>query len=54
LKQIMELLGQNVPMLEKLQKHIDALKTQKIPAVNVEEPVVETLLETHVEIPTGD
>jgi hypothetical protein len=44
LKQIMELLGQNAPMglLEKLQKHIDALKTQKIPAVDVEEPVVET------------
>jgi hypothetical protein len=56
LKQIMELLGQNAPMglLEKLQKHIDALKTHKIPAVDVEEPVVETSLETHVKIPTGD
>jgi hypothetical protein len=44
----MELLGQNAPMLEKLQKHIDALKTQKIPAVDVNEPVVETSLETRV------
>jgi hypothetical protein len=47
---------QNAPMglLERLQKHIDGLRKQKSPAVDVEEHVVELSLETHAEIPSGD